>query len=79
MKKQPMNFIENSIAKGETIKEDWETFDEREARLPEACERKKGGEFSPEDDYSIAERQAGDYDRALQPAAKRHRTTHNKH
>ena len=73
-----MNFIEESIATGETIREGWETFNEREARLQEEC-GKNDEKFHPEDDYAMPGRQAGEYSRALQQAEKGNNTTQRKH
>ena len=54
------------------------TISEREARLKEECE-KRDGEFYPEDDWAMPERQAGDKRRAEAKAAQRKRVTLNLH
>ena len=62
--------IEESIWRGDTMKEDWETSTERETRIQEEC-GKQGTTYYPEDDWSMAERLAEDEARALAKAAIR--------
>ena len=73
--------METSIGDGETIKGDWGTFSEREGRGGglKAERGQRGNPFYPEDDYSMAERQAGDKARAEANESQRKRTTRNQH
>ena len=62
--------MEDSIRNGETIREGWGTFSERETRPNEECD-KRGEEFFPEDDWAMPERQAEDKRRAEAMASQR--------
>ena len=54
------------------LKEDWEPWAEREARLRRESE-KNGETFQPENDWGMADRQAEDRVRAEENSAKRQR------
>ena len=64
------SIMEASVRTVDTIREDWDTTSEREARIKEECE-KNGEKFHPEDDWSMAERQRGDKARAEEKEAQR--------
>ena len=74
--KRSSGVIEESIKRGDAIKEDCETSDEREATIEKECEE-HGITFYPEDDWSMPERLAEDERRAKAKASQRKRNTRN--